>query len=121
MDITAKLRVYVVRRSSHTSLERDFNHNTRARSFPGVFSSACSKTSTCAPRRRSGRVEKRGEKRYVRESRASESNASDAARAVRTFGRRGSRSEARSLPAKETKRGRAGDLPLSSPVGRSVP
>jgi hypothetical protein len=61
MDITAKLRVYVVRRSSHTSLERDFNHNTRARSFPGVFSSACSKTSTCA-RRRSERVEKKGEK-----------------------------------------------------------
>ena len=61
MDITAKLRVYVVRRSSHTSLERDFNHNTRARSFPGVFSSACSKTSTCA-RRRSERDLKRGER-----------------------------------------------------------
>lgn len=40
--------MYVVRRSSQTSDERDLSHNTRARSLPGVFSRACSKTSTCA-------------------------------------------------------------------------
>jgi len=38
--------VYVVRRSSQTSDERDLSHNTLAKSFPGVFSKACSKTST---------------------------------------------------------------------------
>lgn len=37
-----------MRRSSQTSDERDLSHNTRARSLPGVFSRACSKTSTCA-------------------------------------------------------------------------
>jgi hypothetical protein len=42
----ANERVYVVRRSSQTSDERDLSHNTLAKSFPGVFSKACSKTST---------------------------------------------------------------------------
>ena len=46
MDITANERVYVVRLSSHVSEERDLSQRTRARSLPGVFSSACSKTST---------------------------------------------------------------------------
>ena len=120
MDITAKLRVYVVRRSSHTSLERDFNHNTRARSFPGVFSSACSKTSTCA-RRRSERDLKRGERNDTcqREPREREERIRRRASGSDVWTERG-RSEARSLPAKETKRDRA-RLPLSSPVGRSVP
>ena len=46
MDITANERVYVVRLSSHVSEERDLSQRTRARSLPGVFSSACSNTST---------------------------------------------------------------------------
>jgi hypothetical protein len=46
MLIVAKLRVYVVRRSSHASEERDLSQSTLARSLPGVFSKACSKTST---------------------------------------------------------------------------
>ena len=47
MDITASERVYVVRLSSHVSEDRDLSHRTLARSLPGVFSSACSNTSTC--------------------------------------------------------------------------
>ena len=64
MDITASERVYVVRRSSQTSLLRDLSHKTRARSFPGVFSSACSKTSTWMDERGQGRAGK-GEEREV--------------------------------------------------------
>jgi hypothetical protein len=52
IDIVANERVYVVRRSSQTSDERDLSHNTLAKSFPGVFSNACSKTSTCEERDR---------------------------------------------------------------------
>ena len=54
MDITASERVYVVRLSSHVSEDRDLSHRTLARSLPGVFSSACSNTSTCVDETHAG-------------------------------------------------------------------
>jgi hypothetical protein len=72
----ANERVYVVRRSSQTSDERDLSHNTLAQSFPGVFSKACSKTSTCESQENTvhdrDRVTRRVERSAIRKRRREE-------------------------------------------------